>query len=238
VNSTRPGPSSWRRLNRLAVAARVAHDIPDGYWVNLGIGMPTDVSEVEVPGKEIVFHCENGVSGVGPRPAPGEEDPDLINAGKEPVTLARGGSFMNHADSFVLIRGRHLDLAVLGAFQVSVSGDLANWSAPGDPIPAVGGAMDLAVGARQVWAVMKLFDRDFQPKLVASCSYPLTAAGVVSRVYTDLATFHLYPTGVAVRDLAEGVTVGELEEFLGLPMNEAEQPSRSGHQPRTGLKIE
>jgi 3-oxoadipate CoA-transferase, beta subunit len=238
VNRARSGPSSWRRLNRLAVAARVAHDIPDGYWVNLGIGMPTDVAEIEVPDKEIVFHCENGVLGVGPRPAPGEEDPDLINAGKEPVTLARGGSFMNHADSFVLIRGRHLDLAVLGAFQVSVSGDLANWSAPGDPIPAVGGAMDLAVGARQVWAVMKLFDRDFQPKLVASCSYPLTAAGVVSRVYTELATFHLYPTGVAVRDLAEGVIVGELEEFLGLPMTEVEQPSGSGHQPRTGLKIE
>jgi 3-oxoadipate CoA-transferase beta subunit len=238
VNRRRSGPSSWRRLDRLAVAARVANDIPDDYWVNLGIGMPTDVAEIEVPGKEIVFHCENGLLGVGPRPAPGEEDPDLINAGKEPVTLARGGSFMNHADSFVLIRGRHLDLAVLGAFQVSVGGDLANWSAPGDPIPAVGGAMDLAVGARQVWAVMKLFDRDFQPKLVASCSYPLTAAGVVSRVYTDLATFDLHPIGVVVRDLAEGVTVGELEEFLGLPMNEAEQPNGPGHQPRTGLKIE
>jgi 3-oxoadipate CoA-transferase, beta subunit len=233
VNRRLSGPASWRRLGRLDVAARVAHDIPDGYWVNLGIGMPTDVAEIEVPGKEIVFHCENGVLGIGPRPGPGAEDPDLINAGKEPVTLARGGSFMNHADSFVLIRGQHLDLAVLGAFQVSVSGDLANWSAPGDPIPAVGGAMDLAVGARQVWAIMKLFDRDFQPKLVADCSYPLTAAGVVSRVYTDVATFLLNPTGVAVRDVVEGLTVSELEEFLGFRIDEARQlavPSTSHNQ--------
>ena len=212
--------SSRRRLNKRDLAERVSKDIPDGFWVNLGIGMPTGVAEIQVPGKEVIFHCENGVLGIGPRPSPGEEDPDLINAGKEPVTLVSGGSYVSHADSFGLIRGGHLDLAVLGAFEVSIAGDLANWSAPGDSIPAVGGAMDLAVGALRVWVMMTLLNRDGEPKLVAQCTYPLTAARVVSRVYTDVATFELGTEGVVVRDMVAGLSINELEQVVQLDLRE------------------
>jgi 3-oxoadipate CoA-transferase beta subunit len=173
------------------VAARVAADVPDGSYVNLGIGIPTMVADHVPAGREVVFHSENGLLGVGPAPAPGDGDPDVINAGKQQVTIVTGGCYMAHADSFALIRGGHLDLAVLGGFEVSSSGDLANWAGDDDTVPAVGGAMDLAAGTRDVWVAMTHTTAAGQPKLVERCSLPLTAPGVVSRVYTDLAVLRV-----------------------------------------------
>jgi 3-oxoadipate CoA-transferase beta subunit len=199
------------RRDRRTLAARVAADIPDGWYVNLGIGIPTMVAGALPADREIVIHSENGILGVGPRPGPDEFDPELIDAGKEPVTLLPGGAYLSHADSFAIIRGGHLDLVVLGAYQVSERGDLANWSAGNDSAPAVGGAMDLSVGAKNVWVMMDLVDRKSGVgKLVDVCTYPLTAPGVVRRVYTDLGTFEPGEDGVHVVDLADGVTVDHL----------------------------
>jgi 3-oxoadipate CoA-transferase beta subunit len=207
-----------KKLDRNQMAARVARDIPEGSYVNLGIGLPTLVAEHLPKGREIVLHSENGVLGVGPRPAPGAEDEDLINAGKEPVTLLPGGAYFHHADSFAMIRGRHLDFAILGAFQVSVAGDLANWHAGGDAIPAVGGAMDLAVGAKQVLVMMEHLTKKGESKIVERCTYPLTGARCVNRIYTDLAVLDVKPDGLHVVDIVEGLSFEELQRLTGVPL--------------------
>jgi 3-oxoadipate CoA-transferase beta subunit len=211
---------SYQRRTKDQLAARVAQDIFEGAIVNLGIGMPTLVANHIPPDREVILHSENGILGMGPAPAAGEEDYDLINAGKQPVTLHKGGSFFHHADSFAMMRGGHLDICVLGAFQVSASGDLANWhTGEKDAIPAVGGAMDLAVGAKQTWVMMDLLTKQGQSKLVQSCSYPLTAIGCVKRVYSDLATLACSPQGLQLIDLVDGLTRAELERLLGLPIS-------------------
>ena len=201
------------------LAARVAQDIFDGAVVNLGIGQPTLVANHLPAGVEVVLHSENGILGMGPAPALGQEDYDLINAGKQPVTLLPGGAFFHHADSFAMMRGGHLDICVLGAFQVSATGDLANWStgAPG-AIPAVGGAMDLAIGAKQTWVMMDLLTKQQRSKLVAQCSYPVTGLACVKRVYTDLATFACTPQGLQLIDAVEGLSREALERLVGLPI--------------------
>ncbi|HWK69461.1 3-oxoacid CoA-transferase subunit B [Pollutimonas sp. M17] len=207
------------RLNREQMAARVAQDIPEGSVVNLGIGLPTKVANYLPADREIMLHSENGVIGMGPAPEPGAEDPDLINAGKQPVTLLPGGAYFHHADSFGMMRGGHLDICVLGAFQVSRFGDLANWhtGAP-DAIPAVGGAMDLAIGAKSVYVLMELLTREGQSKLVERCTYPLTGVGCVTRVYTDLAVFDLKDGKVILVDDASGLGRAELSRLAGLPV--------------------
>lgn len=207
------------KRDKAALAARVAQDIPDGAYVNLGIGQPTFVANHLPADREIVLHSENGILGMGPAPVAGEEDFDLINAGKQPVTLRPGGAFFHHADSFGMMRGGHLDICVLGAFQVSSRGDLANWStgAP-DAIPAVGGAMDLAVGAKQTWVMMDLLTKSGESKLVAECSYPLTGLACVKRVYTDVATFECGPQGLTVIDMVEGMSIEVLTDWVKLPL--------------------
>jgi 3-oxoadipate CoA-transferase, beta subunit len=212
-----------KKLDRKQLAARVARDIPEGAYVNLGIGLPTLVGDFlpasRNSGREIIVHSENGILGVGPRPAPGEEDADLMNAGKEPVTLLTGGSYFHHADSFAMIRGRHLDFAILGAFQVSVAGDLANWHTGGDDaIPAVGGAMDLAVGAKKVLVMMEHLTRQGKSKIVERCSYPLTGARCVDRIYTDLAVIDVKADGLHVVDMVEGLDFQELQRLSGVPL--------------------
>ena len=208
-----------RKLDRNQMAARVARDIPEGAYVNLGIGLPTLVAEHLPKGREVILHSENGVLGIGPRPASGEEDEDLINAGKEPVTLLAGGSYFHHADSFAMIRGRHLDFAILGAFQVSARGDLANWhTGAQDAIPAVGGAMDLAVGAKKVIVMMEHLTKKGESKIVERCVYPLTGARCVNRVYTDLAVLDVKPDGLHVVDMVEGLTFEELQRLTGVPL--------------------
>lgn len=211
-------------LSHTGMAARVAQDIPDGSYVNLGIGMPTLVGDVVSAGKEIVFHSENGILGMGPAPAAGEEDWELINAGKSPVTLLPGGSFFHHTDSFMMMRGGHIDVTVLGAFQVSARGDLANWATDDAHLPpAVGGAMDLAVGAKRVLVLMMHTTPDGRPKLLPECTYPLTAAQVVDRVYTELAVIDVTPAGFLVREMVEGLTRGELERRTAAPLAYADQ---------------
>jgi 3-oxoadipate CoA-transferase, beta subunit len=208
-----------KKLDRKQMAARLARDIPDGATVNLGIGLPTLVADFLPKDREIVLHSENGVLGIGPRPAPGAEDEDLINAGKEPVTLLKGGSFFHHADSFGMIRGRHLDYCVLGAFQVSAQGDLANWhtGAP-DAIPAVGGAMDLAVGAKHVLVMMEHLTKDGKSKIVERCTYPLTGARCVNRIYTDLAVIDVRADGLHVVDIVGGLDFEELQRLTGVAL--------------------
>ena len=208
-----------KKLDRNQMAARVARDIPEGSYVNLGIGLPTLVADHLPKGREIILHSENGVLGVGPKPAPGEEDEDLINAGKEPVTLLAGGAYFHHADSFGMIRGRHLDICVLGAFQVSRTGDLANWhtGAP-DAIPAVGGAMDLATGAKKVLVMMEHLKKKGESKIVERCSYPLTGIACVSRVYTDLAVIDITPTGPQVIDSVPGLAPADLQALTAVPL--------------------
>ncbi|MFC3744547.1 3-oxoacid CoA-transferase subunit B [Paractinoplanes deccanensis] len=201
------------------MAEVVARDIPDGAYVNLGIGQPTMVASYLRPGSGVVLHTENGMLNMGPLATGDEIDPDLTNAGKQPVTELPGASYFHHADSFAMMRGGHLDVCIMGAFQVSATGDLANWStgAP-DAIPAVGGAMDLAIGAKQVFVMMTLFAKDGKPKLVPSCTYPLTGRACVSRVYTDVATFALSPDGVRVVETF-GTTAGELAARLDVPLS-------------------
>lgn len=200
-----------------SLARRVAADIPDGSYVNLGIGMPTAVADLVAPEREIVFHSENGILGVGPKPPEGEENFDIINAGKECVTLLPGSAIMAHCDSFALIRGGHLDLAIMGAFQVSQHGDLANWTTGVDAIPAVGGAMDLAVGAREVWVMMRLMTADGKAKIVSDCTFPLTASKVVRRIYTDMGVFGVGSDGLAIEDMPEGVTLEDIVSATRLP---------------------
>ena len=211
-----------QRLNREQMAARVARDIPEGAYVNLGIGLPTLVANQLPHDREIFLHSENGILAMGPAPAPGSEDPDLINAGKQPVTLLTGGSFFDSAASFGMMRGGHLDICVLGAFQVSVTGDLANWhtGAP-DAIPAVGGAMDLAVGAKKVFVMMEHQTKAGDSKIVAACTYPLTGVGCVSRIYTDLAVIDVTPTGLEVVEMVDGLALDELQRLTGVPLRRA-----------------
>jgi 3-oxoadipate CoA-transferase beta subunit len=208
-----------KRLDRNQIAARVARDIAEGAYVNLGIGLPTLVAGHLPRGREVVLHSENGVLGIGPRPAPGEVDEDLIDAGKEPVTLLAGGSYFHHADSFGMIRGGHLDICVLGAFQVSARGDLANWhtGAP-DAIPAVGGAMDLAAGAKAVFVMMEHVTKKGEAKIVEQCSYPLTGVRCVSRIYTDLAVIDVKSTGLEVVEMVDGLDLPELQKLTAAPL--------------------
>ena len=201
------------------MAIRVAHDIPDGAVVNLGIGLPTLVANHLPRDREVILHSENGVIGMGPAPTKGEEDYDLINAGKQPVTLLNGGCYFHHADSFAMMRGGHLDVCVLGAFQVSASGDLANWhTGAEDAIPAVGGAMDLAIGAKKTYVMMEFLTKSGESKLVPQCAYPLTGIGCVSRIYTDIAVIDLGPTGAVVIDMVEGLTLAQLQELTSVPL--------------------
>ncbi|MDB5773051.1 MAG: pcaJ [Burkholderia sp.] len=208
-----------KRLTRNEMAARVARDIPEGAYVNLGIGLPTLVGNYLPPDREIILHAENGLLAMGPAPPPGEEDEDLINAGKQPVTLLTGGAYFHHADSFAMMRGGHLDICVLGAFQVAVNGDLANWhtGAP-DAIPAVGGAMDLAVGARQVFVMMEHQTKKGESKIVPQCSYPLTGLACVNRIYTDLAVIDVTPDGLVVREMIPDLSFSELQRISGVPL--------------------
>jgi 3-oxoadipate CoA-transferase beta subunit len=206
------------RLDADALAAVVARDIPPGSFVNLGIGQPTKVSNHLAPGSGVVLHTENGMLGMGPEAHGDQVDPDLINAGKVPVTELPGASYFHHADSFAMMRGGHLDYCVLGAFQVSARGDLANWhTGKPDAIPAVGGAMDLAIGAKQTFVMMTLLTRQGEPKLVPECVYPLTGVACVSRVYTDVAVFLIDPDGIAVRDVF-GLSFTELQELVEVPL--------------------
>ena len=208
------------RMDTDGLAALVATDIPGGSFVNLGIGQPTKVANYLDPAAGIVLHTENGMLGMGPEAHGEEVDPELINAGKVPVTELPGASYFHHADSFAMMRGGHLDYCVLGAFQVSATGDLANWhTGRPDAIPAVGGAMDLALGAKQTFVMMGLLNRDGNAKLVSECSMPLTGVGCVSRVYTDHAVFLIEPDGVVVRDLF-GVSFDDLQELVEVPLTD------------------
>jgi 3-oxoadipate CoA-transferase beta subunit len=205
--------------NREQMAARAAQDIPDGSYVNLGIGMPELVAQFVPEGREFIYHTENGLLGMGPPPIPGEEDPELINAGKKSVTAVPGAAYFDHTDSFTMIRGGHIDVCVLGAMQVSASGDLANWStgAP-DAIPAVGGAMDLVAGVKTIFVVTRHVTKTGEPKLLETCTYPLTGLKVVSRIFTDLAVIDVGPGGFVLKELAPGVTLEEVIEKTGAPL--------------------
>ena len=208
-----------QRLTREQMAVRVARDIPEGAYVNLGIGLPTLVANHLPRDREVFLHSENGLLGMGPAPAPGDEDYDLINAGKQPVTLLSGGAYFHHADSFAMMRGGHLDICVLGAFQVSTAGDLANWhtGAP-NAIPAVGGAMDLAIGAKKTFVMMEHLTRTGESKIVERCTYPLTGVRCVSRIYTDLAVLDITTSGLKVVEIFNDLPFGELQKVTGVPL--------------------
>lgn len=207
-----------KKLSRSEMAQRVADDILEGSYVNLGIGVPTLVANY-LGDKEVFLHSENGVLGMGPSPAPGEEDDDLINAGKQHVTLLPGGAYFHHADSFSMMRGGHIDIAVLGAFQVSVNGDLANWHTGAEgSIPAVGGAMDLATGARQVFVMMDHLTKTGESKLVPQCTYPLTGIGCVTRIYTDLAILDVTAEGLKVLEIVADISFEDLQTLSSVPL--------------------
>ena len=210
---------NYQKRSKDQLAARVAQDIPEGAVVNLGIGMPTLVANHIPASREVVLQSENGILGMGPAPDEDKQDFDLINAGKQPVTLLAGGAFFNSADSFGMMRGGHLDICVLGAFQVSSTGDLANWST-GEPgaIPAVGGAMDLAIGAKQTWVMMDMLTKKGDSKVVSQCSYPLTGIACVKRIYGEFATLECTPQGLKLIDMVESLEHAELERLLGLPV--------------------
>ena len=211
-----------RPMTRAEMAARVARDIPEGWYVNLGIGAPLQVADYVPADREIIFHSENGVLGMGPAPAAAQINRWLINAGKQYVTLRSGGAYMHHADSFGLIRGGHLDLCVLGAFQVGENGDIANWSiSDNDSAPAVGGAMDLAVGARRVWVLMEHQTKSGESRLVRRCTYPLTAKECVSLIVTDLAVIEVTREGLLLREVAPGVSPDEVDQFTEAPLRHA-----------------
>ena len=206
-------------LTRGQIAERCAQDIPEGWFVNLGVGVPTQVADYVPEGREIIFHSENGILGMGPAPAEDAVDPWLVNAGKKAVTLVQGAALFHHADSFTMIRGGHIDLCVLGAFEVAANGDLANWTtSSNDRTPAVGGAMDLAAGAKRIWVLMEHFTRDGAPKLVEKCSYPLTAPGVVTRIYTNYAVIDVTPRGFEVIELIPGMTLDALQAITAAPL--------------------
>jgi len=209
-----------KKLDRHQIAARVARDIPNGAYVNLGIGLPTLVANHVPKDREIVLHSENGILGLGPKPAPGTEDEDLIDAGKNPATALPGASYFHHADSFGMIRGGHIDICVLGAFQVSAAGDIANWhTGEPDAIPAVGGAMDLAAGAKQVFVTMEHLTKKGESKIVERCSYPLTGLRCVTRIYTDLAVIDVKSDGLHLVEIcAEGLAFEELQRLNGVPL--------------------
>ena len=211
--------SSLNKWNRDQMAARVARDIPEGAYVNLGIGLPTLVANHLPKDREVFLHSENGILGMGPAPAAGDEDYDLINAGKQPVTLLPGGAYFHHADSFGMMRGGHLDICVLGAFQVSIKGDLANWhTGARDAIPAVGGAMDLAIGAKKTYVMMEHLTKTGESKIVNACTYPLTGIGCVSRIYSDIAVIDITSQGLQVVDIVEGMTFDELQKLSGVAL--------------------
>ncbi|MCP4200769.1 MAG: CoA transferase subunit B [bacterium] len=214
------GEGNARGWSREQMAARAAQDIPDGSYVNLGIGIPEMVARFVPEGRVFIYHTENGLLGMGPPPAPGAEDPELINAGKKPVTTVPGASFFHHADSFAMIRGGHIDVCVLGAMQVSESGDLANWStgAP-DAIPAVGGAMDLVAGVESIFVITQHVTKTGEPKIVEKCTYPLTGRGVVSRVFTDLAVIDVTPRGLELLELAPDVSLEEVRAKTGASLH-------------------
>ena len=207
--------------NRTQMAARVAQDIPEGWFVNLGIGIPTMVGDHVPMDREVILHSENGILGMGPAPAPDQVNAWLVNAGKQPVTLRPGGSFFHHADSFGMIRGGHIDLCVLGAIEVAANGDIANWAtSENDSAPAVGGAMDLAAGAKRLWVVMEHTTKDGAPKLVERCSYPLTAMGAVQRVFTNLAVIDVIPgRGFVVREIVPGLSLADLQAKTGATLH-------------------
>ena len=208
-----------KKLSRDQMAARVARDIPEGAYVNLGIGLPTQVANHLPTDREVFLHSENGILGMGPAPAPGLEDWDLVNAGKQPVTLLTGGAFFHHADSFAMMRGGHLDICVLGAFQVSAAGDLANWHTGGaDAIPAVGGAMDLAIGAKRTFVMMEHVTKSGEHKIVDRCSYPLTGIACVARIYTDLAVIDVTAQGLVALEWVEGLSLAQLQALTGAPL--------------------
>ncbi len=209
-----------KKLDRNQIAARVARDIPEGAYVNLGIGLPTLVANHIPKDREIILHSENGILGLGPRPAPGQEDEDLIDAAKAPATILQGGSYFHHADSFGMIRGGHIDICVLGAFQVAANGDIANWhTGEADAIPAVGGAMDLAAGAKQVFVTMEHLTKQGESKIVERCSYPLTGVRCVTRVYTDLAVIDIKADGLHLVEIcAEGLSFEALQKLNGVPL--------------------
>lgn len=207
----------YLRRTKNELAQRLANDIFDGAVVNLGIGQPTLVANFLPPGREVILHSENGILGMGPAPSQEDADYDLINAGKQPVTLLPGGAFFHHADSFAMMRGGHIDICVLGAFQVSETGDLANWSTgAAGSIPAVGGAMDLATGAKQTWVMMDLLTREGEPKVVPRCTYPLTGLACVKRIYTDLCTLQIESSGIKLVDAVEGLSLQDLRQMLNL----------------------
>ena len=209
------------RFSRDQMAARVARDIPSGAYVNLGIGLPTMVANHLPKDREIILHTENGLLGMGPAPEPGSEDPDLINAGKQPVTALPGASFFHHADSFAMMRGGHLDCCVLGAFQVSAKGDLANWhTGAADAIPAVGGAMDLAIGAKSVYVMMEHLTKSGESKIVMECSYPVTGLACVNRIYTDLAVIDVTAQGLVAIDIVPGMAFDDLARLTGVPLKD------------------
>ena len=216
--------SNYPKRSKSELARRVAQDIFDGAYVNLGIGMPTEVANHIPAGREVILHSENGILGMGPAPAEGQVDYDLTNAGKQPVTLLPGGCYFHHADSFAMMRGGHLDISVLGAFQVSSMGDLANWST-GEPgaIPAVGGAMDLAVGASRTWVMMDLLTKNGESKVVQACTYPLTGLACVKRIYTDLCTLECTPQGLRLIDTVPGLVHAALERIVGLPIQQQQR---------------
>lgn len=212
-------------LSRQQMAWRAAQDLADGAVVNLGIGIPELVADFVPEDREILYHTENGILGFGPAPEPGQEDPELINAGKKPVTTLPGASFFHHADSFAMIRGGHIDVCILGAMQVAQNGDLANWStgAP-DAVPAVGGAMDLVAGVRATWVITDHVTRDGSPKLLERCTYPLTGEGVVNRIFTNLAVIDVTPEGFVLRELAPGVDVETVRALTGAPLHAPTPP--------------
>ena len=213
--------STYTPRTTAQIAQRIVQDIPDGAYVNLGIGQPMSIANYLPPEKEIILQSENGILGMGPLATGDQIDPDLVNAGKQNITLLKGGSIFHHGDSFAMIRGGHIDICVLGAFQVSVKGDLANWRTQDpDAIPAVGGAMDLAFGAKQVFVMMEHLTKSGASKLVEQCTYPLTGAGVVTRVYTDLATLEITPLGMLVIDRVDGLSHAELEKLSNIPLLE------------------
>jgi 3-oxoadipate CoA-transferase beta subunit len=203
-------------LSRVRIAEMVAHDIPEGCCVNLGIGLPTMIADHIPAGREVVLHSEQGMLGLGPRPALGEEDWDLVNAGKQPVTLVAGASMFSHSDSFLMIRGGHIDIACLGAFQVAANGDMANWSTGSNAqVPAVGGAMDLASGARDVWVLMEHVHKSGEPRILERCTYPLTARGCVSRIYTNFAVMRVTAEGIRVDRILRGLDFSSLQAMTG-----------------------
>ena len=223
VETVDAGQKALNKLSRKQLAWRAAQEIPDGSYVNLGIGIPTQCADHLPDDREIVLHSENGILGFGPRPPEGQEDPDLVNAGKQPVTMLPGGSYFVHSDAFAMIRGGHIDIAMLGAFQVSGSGDLANWTTDNPTFPpGVGGAMDLAAGAKQVWVMTDHVTRKGEPKIVNQCSYPLTSAGCVKRIFTDLAVIDVTPCGLVVREMVPGMTLAALQAVTEPRLSQAD----------------